>query len=124
MRSFTQTLCLLLLFPISSCGGPPKQDGVLLLSWTVRGAVSTVDACQGIHHLELHIAPDNAENLLSIEPIDCPRDVAVRYEKLSTGHATLDLIAFDVNGTQVARGSTRVDIEKMLPVIPATIDLR
>ena len=124
MRSFTLTLPILLLFPIASCGGPPKTDGVLLVDWTVRGAKATVDACAGIQHLDLQVSPDGAQNQVVISPIDCVHDAAVRYQNLSSGHATLEMIGFDVNGRQLVSGSVRADIEKMVPIVPATLDLR
>ena len=77
----------------------------------------------GIQHLELQISPDGAQNQVVISPIDCVHDASVRYQMLSTGHATLEMVGFDVNGRQLVSGSVRADIEKMIPIVPATLDL-
>src|SRR5690348_3482317 len=113
------------LFP-ASCGNQVKDlhDGILLVSWTIRGAAATPDACQGIDHLELNFSPDRAADLVRITPIDCPRDVPFRYDGLPAGTATVELVAVSQTGGRVADGIGRVKLETKLSLDMATaIDL-
>jgi hypothetical protein len=98
----------------------PGQSGILSLAWTVSGSVPSTEACAGVDHLELTLAPDACQGVL-IEPIPCALD-RFRYDHLPEGPATVQLQS--VGGTRRIGGSARVDLSPAVPAVPTPLDLR
>ncbi len=122
--------CAPLLFGIvvgaaTGCGGSPSKpsnDGVLWISWTVRGQLVSDTSCKGIDHLTLTM--DTASGALEIEPIPCLRGLGWEYDGLPTGTNFVVLDALDAQGTTTLEGVASVPVTATKPSTPAPIDLQ
>ena len=112
----------------SGCGGGngqpthPPADGILWLSWTVKGAAVSDTTCHAIDHLYLTMNTD--EGALSIEPIPCLRGLGWEYDGLPEGNNVVILDAFDAIGNLTLEGVSNVAVTAQKPPMPAPIDLQ
>jgi hypothetical protein len=120
-------LALVLPLAVSACGGGgsssmhPANDGVLWLSWTVKGAAVSDTACTGIDHLFLTM--DTAAGELTIEPIPCLRGLGWEYDGMPVGQNVVVLDALDANGTVTLEGAVEDDVTATKPMMPVPVDL-
>lgn len=124
--------CVLLLAcaALVGCGGGggahpvcPATDGVVLLSWTVRGqAVTDAAACNGIDHMVLEL--DTTCGAVEIEPIPCASGVRWRYDQLPEGNATAALYAVDARNDVLGSGVGIVTITPTVPDAPTPVDVQ
>jgi hypothetical protein len=106
---------------LCGCGGD-DQKGIVLVSWTVRGAPASDAACQGISHLTLEIAPE-VENGVVIEPIPCALG-KLRYDHLPQGLAAVRLDGVDATDQVIVTGIGNFDLEPNPSAPPLQLDLR
>jgi hypothetical protein len=105
-------------------GGPtqhPASDGVLWLSWTVKGATVSDTTCHAIDHL--YLTMNTEAGALSIEPIPCLRGLGWEYDGLPEGNNVVILDAFDAAGNATLEGIASVTVTATKPAMPAPIDL-
>lgn len=103
-------------------GSRPHSDGILWISWTVRGAAVSDTACAGIDHLELTM--QTPAGAVSIEPIPCLRGLGWEYDNLPEGDNLVILDGVDARGFLVVDGSAPVTVTATKPATPAAIDLQ
>ena len=110
------------------CGGGggqqqrPPSNGVLWLSWTVKGAAVSDTTCHPIDHLYLTM---NTElGTLSIEPIPCLRGLGWEYDGMPEGNNVVILDALDAAGSVTLEGVSEVTVTSTKPAMPAPIDLQ
>jgi hypothetical protein len=112
---------------VAGCGGGSgggshsRSDGILWLSWTVRGAAVSDATCSGIDHLELTM--QTAAGTVSIEPIPCLRGLGWEYDNLPEGDNFVILDGLDSRGFTIVEGSSPVTLTATKPPTPAPIDL-
>lgn len=111
----------------AGCGGSgqpthPPANGILWLSWTVKGAAVSDTTCHAIDHLYLTMNTD--EGALSIEPIPCLRGLGWEYDGLPEGQNVVILDAFDAAGNVTLEGASSVSVTSTKPPMPAPIDLQ
>ncbi|MCU1278039.1 MAG: hypothetical protein JWM53_1585 [bacterium] len=110
---------------LAGCGSKVKSttpnDGILWISWTVRGQPVSPTACNSVDHLSLTM--DTAAGALSIDPIPCLRGVGWEYDGLPEGSNYVILDGYDVRGAITLEGSAPVDVIATKPLTPAPIDL-
>ncbi len=95
--------------------------GVVLLSWTIRGAAPSAASCQGIDHLSIDI--ENGACAVTISPVPCALD-KWRYDNLPEGSVTATVSAVGPTGATVASGATVVSLTATVPTSPAPINLQ
>jgi hypothetical protein len=100
------------------CGG----DGVLLISWTMRGQAPSATSCSGIDHLEVDIAPLDCD-AVAIAPVSCQL-TRFRYDGFPEGPARIGVSALDATGTLVASGIVDVELTGTAPSSPVPIDMQ
>jgi len=110
----------------SGCGGGgqpqhPANDGVLWLSWTVKGAAVSDTTCHAIDHL--YLTMNTEAGALSIEPIPCLRGLGWEYDGLPEGNNVVILDAFDAAGDVTLEGVGGVAVTATKPAMPVPIDL-
>jgi hypothetical protein len=110
------------------CGGGgggqpqhPASDGVLWLSWTVKGAAVSDTTCHAIDHL--YLTMNTEAGALSIEPIPCLRGLGWEYDGLPEGNNVVILDAFDAAGNPTLEGVSSVPVTATKPAMPVPIDL-
>jgi len=119
-------LCVLVAVA-AGCGGGggnsqhPSSDGVLWLSWTVKGAAVSDTTCHAIDHL--YLTMNTEAGTVSIEPIPCLRGLGWEYDGLPEGNNVVILDAFDAAGTPTLEGVSGVTVTATKPPMPAPIDL-
>jgi hypothetical protein len=103
-------------------GCPSGDDGLALLSWTVRGMPPSETACAPYDHLTLLYESDNCAGV-EISPINCAMD---RWpsQPLPQGPGTATLYAIDSTHQIQLTGSTRLVLTSTRPSMPTNIDLR
>jgi hypothetical protein len=107
------------------CGGThpkPSNQGILWLSWTVKGAAVSDTACRNIDHLELTM--DTSAGAVTIEPIPCLRGLGWEYDGLYEGNNVVILDAFDAIGNITLEGVSGVVVTDTKPAMPAPVDLQ
>jgi hypothetical protein len=120
-------LALLLVFAAGSlagCGSKPSQtpqDGILWISWTVRGQLVSSTSCNGVDHMSLTMSTPAGG--LSIDPIPCLRGLGWEYDGLPEGNHVVILDAYDARGFVTLEGSSTVAVEPTRADTPAPIDL-
>jgi hypothetical protein len=102
-----------------SCGVP--TDGIIFLSWTIRGAAPSTASCQGIDQLSITIDGDRCS--ATIAPVPCTLD-RWRYDGLTEGLVTATVTALSVNGSTVAEGQVTAQLDNVVPSSPTAVDLR
>lgn len=110
---------------VAGCGGSrsrPPSNGILWLSWTVKGAPVSDSSCSGIDHLLLTM--DTAAGALTIEPIPCLRGLGWEYDGLPEGDNVVVLDAIDASDTATLEGASQVAVSDTKPSAPAPIDLQ
>ncbi len=105
--------------PHFSCNAP--QDGIVLISWTVRGAAPSSTSCAGIDHLVVEF-DTQACGGGSIEPVPCDL-TKWRYDDLPRGPAQILVTAVDANGNATLQGGVNVILEPSVPPTPSTLNL-
>jgi hypothetical protein len=105
-------------------GGPhgSAHNGILWLSWTLKGAAVSDTSCSGIDHLTLEM--DGPGGAISIDPIPCLRGLGWEYDGLPTGDNLVILDAIDAHGFVRLEGSAYVTVAATKPATPAPIDLQ
>jgi len=126
-RSLVVGVAALLAVAACGCGGGgqpqhPPADGVLWLSWTVKGAAVSDTTCHAIDHL--YLTMNTEEGALSIEPIPCLRGLGWEYDGLPEGNNLVILDAFDAIGNVTLEGVSSVTVTATKPAMPAPIDLQ
>ena len=111
----------------AGCGGGgssshPSTNGILWLSWTVKGAPVSDTTCKNIDHLFLTM--NTTAGALTIEPIPCLRGLGWEYDGVIEGNNVVILDAFDANGLNTLEGVAEVAVTDMKPAAPAPIDLQ
>ena len=111
----------------AGCGGGgssshPSTNGILWLSWTVKGAPVSDTTCKNIDHLFLTM--DTTAGALTIEPIPCLRGLGWEYDGVIEGNNVVILDAFDANGLNTLEGVAQVEVTGMKPAMPAPVDLQ
>jgi hypothetical protein len=112
---------------VAGCGGGSgggshsRSDGILWLSWTVRGAAVSDATCNGVDHLELTM--QTPAGTVSIEPIPCLRGLGWEYDNLPEGDNLVILDGLDTRGFVIVEGSSPVTVTATKPPTPAPIDL-
>jgi hypothetical protein len=119
----------------AGCGGPSAgpspaggfncstpNDGILSLAWTVRGQPPSATSCQGVAQLEVTVAPDRCDGVVTIAPVDCTFD-HWRYDHLAEGSSTVQVVGYDASHRRVLEGTTRVDLGPSVPDQPQMLDL-
>lgn len=124
-------LALALVFGLAvaaaGCGGGsssshPSTNGILWLSWTIKGAPVSDTTCKNIDHLFLTM--DTTSGALTIEPIPCLRGLGWEYDGLIEGNNVVILDALDANGATTLEGVADVTVTGTKPAMPAPIDLQ
>ena len=100
----------------------PPSNGILWLSWTVKGAAVSDTTCKGIDHLLLTM--NTSAGGLTIEPIPCLRGLGWEYDGLPEGNNVVILDAFDALGNVTLEGVTQDDVTSTKPPTPTPIDLQ
>jgi hypothetical protein len=116
-----------LLMGTAGCGGAnPSQScgvqGVVWLSWSVRGQPVSESACSGIDHLNLELHGSCGTEL--IEPIPCLRGVGWEYDGVPEGDTVLVLEAIDRRGLVSLQGSSQATITTVKPDMTTPIALQ
>jgi len=112
----------------AGCGGGgggsshPPSNGILWLSWTVKGAAVSDTTCKNIDHLFLTM--DTTVGALTIEPIPCLRGLGWEYDGLIEGNNVVILDALDANGATTLEGVAEVAVTSTKPAMPAPVDLQ
>jgi hypothetical protein len=109
---------------LTACGSKPPQaqhDGILWISWTVRGQPVSTTSCNGVDHLTLTM--DTASGGLSIDPIPCLRGPGWEYDGLPEGNNFVILDGYDAQGFVTLEGSSTVAVTSTRAATPAPIDL-
>lgn len=120
-------LALLLVFAAglhAGCGSKPSQapqDGILWISWTVRGQLVSTSSCNGVDHMSLTMTTPSGG--LSIDPIPCLRGLGWEYDGLPEGNHVVILDAYDAHGFVTLEGSSTVAVAPTRAATPAPIDL-
>lgn len=109
-------------YTLTHNGGGCSQpsDGILSLSWTLRGAAATATSCAGIDHLEVDMTAGNCG--VTISPVPCALD-KWRYDELPDGPATVTLTAVDGHGNAVESGSAQLTLGTTPPATPVPVAL-
>jgi hypothetical protein len=122
-------LALVFAFSVAAvgCGGGgssmhPASDGIVWLSWTVKGAAVSDTSCKGIDHLFLTM--NTEAGALTIEPIPCLRGLGWEYDGLPEGNNLVILDAIDAQGVTTLEGVTPDDVTATRPPTPTPIDLQ
>jgi hypothetical protein len=102
------------------CSG--GENGIVLLSWTVRGAPASDVSCRGVDHLALEVWPELGSGFV-IEPIPCMLG-RLRYDHLPEGPARVRLDGVDASGNVVVSGVASFDLRPDPNAAPAQLDLR
>ncbi len=100
----------------------PSTNGILWLSWTIKGAPVSDTTCKNIDHLFLTM--DTTSGEVTIEPIPCLRGLGWEYDGLIEGNNVVVLDALDANGVATLEGVAQVAVTAMKPAMPAAIDLQ
>ncbi|MGZ3427581.1 MAG: hypothetical protein ACXVCV_13075, partial [Polyangia bacterium] len=109
---------------LAGCGSKtsrPMQDGILWVSWTVRGQPVSNRSCTGIDHMSLTM--DTASGALTIEPIPCLRGLGWEYDGLPEGNNFVIIDAYDTRGLITLEGASTVAVAATRAAMPAPIDL-
>lgn len=113
---------------LTACGGSSGgggshagNDGILWLSWTIKGAPPSDSACSGIDHLELTM--NTAAGPISIEPIPCLRGLGWEYDNLPEGDAYVIIDALNARGFVTLEGGGSTTLATTKPAMPTPIDL-
>ena len=110
----------------AGCGGGssshPHNQGILWVSWTVKGAAVSDTTCRNVDHLELTM--DTGAGAVTIEPIPCLRGLGWEYDGLAEGNNVVILDAFDAFGNVTLEGVSGVVVTDSKPDAPAPIDLQ
>lgn len=110
---------------LGGCGGKPStgvgRNGILWLSWTVRGQMVSDTSCNGVDHLNLTM--ESGAGALTIEPIPCLRGLGWEYDGLPEGTSLVILDGYDVHGAVTLEGSSTVAVGPTRAATPAPIDL-
>jgi hypothetical protein len=110
---------------VAGCGGGgsqrPPSDGVLWLSWTVRGQPVSDATCKSIDHLILTM--DTVAGPLEIEPIPCLRGLGWEYDGVPAGDNFVFLDAVDAQGSVTLEGASSVEVTATKPATPFPLDL-
>jgi hypothetical protein len=113
------------LVALSGCGGGAHpsgaRDGILWISWTVRGQPVSEATCKSVDHLTLTM--DGPGGALSIEPIPCLRGLGWEYDGLPEGNSFVQLDGYDTNGFVTLEGATTVAVTATRAAMPAPVDL-
>ena len=122
-------LALVFAFAVAAtgCGGGggssrPSTNGILWLSWTVKGAPVSDTTCKNIDHLFLTM--DTSVGAVTIEPIPCLRGLGWEYDGLIEGNNVVILDALDTNGATILEGVAEVQVTSTKPATPSPIDLQ
>ena len=108
--------------PGSGGNGAGGNQGIVWLSWTVKGAAVSDAACMGIDHLTLTMQTEAGD--LEIEPIPCLRGLGWEYDGLPEGFSVVVLDAFDAQGMNTLEGVTNVTLTSSKPASPAPVSLQ
>ena len=127
MRGHAPLALVLFLGAVAAgCGGGggshPSNQGILWLSWTVKGATVSDTACRGIDHIELTM--ETNVGAVTIEPIPCLRGLGWEYDGLYEGNNLVILDAFNAIGQATFEGVASVTVTDTKPPMPAPIDLQ
>ncbi len=101
------------------CAG--AEDGVIVLTWTIRGAAPSATSCSGIDHLELDLEGQSCD--VTIEPIPCMDD-HWRYDQLPEGQVQATLTALNSAGAVVATAVQEVNLTGDVPPSPTPLALQ
>jgi hypothetical protein len=121
-------LALLLFGAVAAgCGGGgssshPSNMGILLLSWTIKGAAVSDATCKNVDHI--YLTMDTNAGAITIEPIPCLRGLGWEYDGLYEGNNVVILDAFDALGNITLEGVSGVVVTDTKPAMPAPIDLQ
>jgi hypothetical protein len=129
MRGAHRWLPLTLLL-LAGCGGGgtstggthPSSQGVLWLSWTLKGADVADATCHNIDHIVLTM--DTPSGTIEIEPIPCLRGLGWEYDGLPEGFSLVILDAFGTTGPAMLEGAANVTLTDTKPAMPSPIDLQ
>ncbi|MCU1278415.1 MAG: hypothetical protein JWM53_1961 [bacterium] len=124
MRGRAPLALVVLAAAVAGCGSKqprPANDGILWISWTVRGQPVSDSVCKGVDHLALTM--ETSGGGLSIEPIPCLRGLGWEYDGLPEGNNFVIVDGYDVNGFVTLEGSSTVAVTAAKPTTPAPIDL-
>ncbi|MGZ3427477.1 MAG: hypothetical protein ACXVCV_12550 [Polyangia bacterium] len=109
---------------LAGCGSKtsrPSQDGILWVSWTLRGQPVSTTSCSAVDHMSLTM--DTASGALTIEPIPCLRGLGWEYDGLPEGNNFVIIDAFDAHGLITLEGASTVAVAATRAAMPAPIDL-
>ncbi|HXU74197.1 MAG TPA: hypothetical protein VN947_33105 [Polyangia bacterium] len=125
MRGLGSLLPLALL--AAGCGGGssmthPSNDGILWLSWTVKGQPVSDATCKSIDHLVLTM--DTPAGAVEIEPIPCLRGLGWEYDGLPEGYNVVVLDAYDAMGVLSLEGVGNVTVDGTKAAAPTPLDLQ
>ncbi|HEX9105256.1 MAG TPA: hypothetical protein VF997_23760 [Polyangia bacterium] len=121
-------LALVFAFAVAAVGcgsgtsSRPATNGVLWLSWTIKGAAVSDTTCKGIDHLFLTM--DTSAGAVTIEPIPCLRGLGWEYDGLIEGNNVVVLDALDANGVATLEGVASVAVTGSKPPAPVPVDLQ
>ena len=120
------TRALLLALAVAGCGAKttmrPGNQGILWISWTVRGQPVSDTTCKGVEHLSLTMNSGGGE--LQIEPIPCLRGLGWEYDGVPEGNDLVLLDGFDARGCRSrSKARATVDVTPTKAMTPTPIDL-
>jgi hypothetical protein len=118
-----------ILFP--GCGGRSERvtgcstraDGIVKVTWTVRGDIASRVSCQGISSLAIALTPESCQGNLVISPIPCELG-KLRYDTLPRGPAILELVGLDARDRPMVRDAALVELTEEVPDEGIPLDLR
>jgi hypothetical protein len=124
----TTALAALLLVGASGCGGTSptggcNAQGILWLSWTVRGKAVSDNSCSGIDHLILEMRTSTC-GTIEIEPIPCLRGLGWEYDNLPEGDNTVVIEAVDIHSHVLLQGSSDVVVTSLKPASTTQVALQ
>ncbi len=103
-------------------GQQGSNQGILFVSWTVKGEAVSDTACMGIDHLTLTMQTEAGD--VEIEPIPCLRGLGWEYDGLPEGFNVVILDAFNAQGQNTLEGVSDVTVSSTKPAMPAPIPLQ
>jgi hypothetical protein len=97
------------------------RQGIIYLSWTLKGGPPTTLNCAPYSQLRLSL--NSSCGFLEIEPIPCAED-HWRYDQLPEGPAVATVDALDARGNALLSGTTNLTLAASAPAMPVAVDLR